>query len=51
LNTIRPDALASLLAKGEARDGKLPVKGARQQSSRSSGRDSEREERNARGGW
>ena len=33
LNTIRPDALASLLGKGEARDGKPPVKGTGQQSS------------------
>ena len=30
LNSIRPDALASLLLKGEAKTGKRPVKGERQ---------------------
>jgi hypothetical protein len=29
MNSIRPDALASLLLKGEAKNGNLPVKGAR----------------------
>ena len=30
MNSIRPDALASLLLKGEAKNGSRPVKGARQ---------------------
>ena len=51
LNTIRPDALASLRGKGEAQNGKLPGKGEQQQSDTDSRRDSEREERNAWGGW
>jgi hypothetical protein len=29
MNSIRPDALASLLLKGEAKNGKRPVKGER----------------------
>jgi hypothetical protein len=51
LNTIRPDALASLLGKGEAQNGKLPGKGERQQSDTDPRRDSERGKRNAWGGW
>ena len=51
MNSIRPDALASLLAKGEAQNGKLPGKGERQQSDTEPWRDSERGERNAWGGW
>ena len=42
MNSIRPDALASLLGKGEAQDGKLPGKGERQQSGTEPRRDSER---------
>src|SRR5580704_15494393 len=51
LNTIRPDALASLRGKGEAQNGKLPGKGERQQSDTDPRRDSERGQRNAWGGW
>jgi hypothetical protein len=47
LNTIRPDALASLRGKGEAQNGKLPGKGERQQSDTDPRRDSERGKRNA----
>ena len=50
-NSIRPDALASLLGKGEAQNGKLPGKGKRQQSDTEPRRDSERGKRNAWGGW
>src|SRR5262252_4063784 len=51
MNSIRPDALASLLGKGEAQNGKLPGKGERQQSDTEPRRDSERGKRNAWGGW
>src|SRR6516165_7287388 len=51
MNSIRPDALASLLGKGEAQNGKLPGKGKRQQSDTEPRRDSERGKRNAWGGW
>ena len=51
MNSIRPDALASLLAKGEAQNGKLPGKGEQQQSDTEPWRDSEGGERNAWGGW
>jgi hypothetical protein len=51
MNSIRPDALASLLGKGEAQNGKLPGKGERQQSDTEPRRDSERGKWNAWGGW
>jgi hypothetical protein len=51
MNSIRPDALASLLGKGEAQNGKLPGKGEQQQSDTEPRRDSERGERNAWGEW
>jgi len=52
MNSIRPDALVSLLGKGEAqKNGKLPGKGERQQSDIDPRRDSERGKRNAWGGW
>ena len=51
MNSIRPDALASLLGKGEAQNGKLPGKGEQQQSDTEPRRDSEHGEGNAWGGW
>jgi hypothetical protein len=51
MNSIRPDALASLLGKGEARNGSRPGKGERQIRNLTSGRNSERGNRSAWGGW
>ena len=42
MNSIRPDALASLLSKGEARNGSRPGKGERQIRDLTCGRNSER---------
>ena len=51
MNSIRPDALASLLLKGEAKNGNRPVKGERKISRPISGEHSEQQDRNAWGGW
>ena len=51
MNSIRPDALASLLGKGEARNGSRPGKGERQIRNLTCGRNSERGNRSAWGGW
>jgi hypothetical protein len=42
MNSIRPDALASLLGKGEAQDGSRPGKGERQIRDLACGEHSER---------
>ena len=42
MNSIRPDALASLLSKGEAQNGSRPGKGERQIRDLTCGRKSER---------
>jgi hypothetical protein len=42
MNSIRPDALASLLSKGEAQNGSRPGKGERQIRDLTCGRNSER---------
>jgi hypothetical protein len=51
MNSIRPDALASLLGEGEAQNGSRPGKGKRQLRDRPCGENSERRDRNAWGGW
>jgi hypothetical protein len=51
MNSIRPDALASLLGKGEARNGSRPGKGERQIRNLTCGRNSERGNRSEWGGW
>ena len=51
INSIRPDALASLLGKGEAQNGDRPVKGKRQLHDLTYGENSERRDRSAWGGW
>jgi hypothetical protein len=51
MNSIRPDALASLLAKGEAQNGKRPGKGERQLRDLTCGKNSERRDGSAWGGW
>src|ERR1700730_1801384 len=51
MNSIRPDALASLLAKGEAQNGSRPGKGERQLRDLACGESSERGSRSAWGGW
>jgi len=47
MNSIRPDALASLLGKGEAQDGSRPGKGLRQLRGLTCGEHSERRDRGA----
>ena len=51
MNSIRPDALASLLAKGEAQNGSRPGKGERQLRDLTCGKNSERRDGSAWGGW
>src|SRR5438876_11917843 len=51
MNSIRPDALASLLGKGEAQNGGRPGKGLRQLRDLTCGESSERRDRSAWGGW
>ena len=51
MNSIRPDALASLLSKDEAKNGIRPAKGERKIRDLSSGEHSEQKDRNAWGGW
>ena len=51
LNSIRPDALASLRLKGEAKNGIRPGKGARKIRDLTAGEHSEQPNRNAWGGW
>ena len=51
INSIRPDALASPLGKGEAQNGDRPVKGKRQLRDLTYGENSERRDRSAWGGW
>jgi hypothetical protein len=52
MNSIRPDALASLLLKGEAQNGNRPVKGATEKNrDLPLEKDSEQGDRNAWGGW
>jgi hypothetical protein len=51
MNSIRPDALASLLGKGEAQNGKRPGKGERQLRDLTCDKNSERRDRSAWGGW
>jgi hypothetical protein len=51
MNSIRPDALASLLGKGEAQNGSRPGKGLRQLRDLTCGESSERRDRSAWGGW
>jgi hypothetical protein len=51
LNSIRPDALASLHLKGEARNGIRPGKGARKIRDLTAGEHSEQRDRNAWGEW
>jgi hypothetical protein len=51
MNSIRPDALASLLGKGEAQNGSRPGKGERQYRDLTYGERSERTAKNAWGGW
>jgi hypothetical protein len=51
LNSIRPDALASLHINGEAKNGIRPGKGARKIRDLTAGEYSEQQSRNAWGGW
>lgn len=51
INSIRPDALASLLGEGEAQNGSRPGKGKRQLRDLTCGENSERRDRSAWGGW
>jgi hypothetical protein len=51
VNTIRPDALASLLGKGEAQNRKPTCERQGNFGDRSDGENSERQSRNAWGGW
>ena len=51
INSIRPDALASLLVYGEAQNGSRPGKGERQLRDLTYGQSSERRDRSAWGGW
>jgi len=51
INSIRPDALASLLVYGEAQNGSRPGKGERQLRDLTCGQSSERRDRSAWGGW
>lgn len=51
LNSIRPDALASLPVKGEAKNGNRPGKGTRQIRDLTAGEHSEQQGRNAWGVW
>ena len=51
MNSIRPDALASLLAKGEAQNGSRPGKGTTATPRPTCGENSERSYRSAWGGW
>jgi len=51
LNSIRPDALASLHLNGEAKNGIRPAKGARKIRDLTAGENSEQQKRNAWGGW
>ena len=51
MNSIRPDALASLLVYGEAQNGSRPGKGERQLRDLTCGQSSERRDRSAWGGW
>jgi hypothetical protein len=51
MNSIRPNALASLLGKGEAQNGSLPGKGRGQLRDLTCDESSERRDRNAWGGW
>ena len=51
MNSIRPDALASLLGKGEAQNGSRPAKGITATPHLSCGENSERNDRSAWGGW
>jgi hypothetical protein len=51
MNSIRPDALASLLGEGEAQNGSRPGKGERQLRDLTCGESSERRDRSAWGGW
>jgi hypothetical protein len=51
INSIRPDALASLLVHGEAQNGSRPGKGERQLRDLTCGKSSERRDRSAWGGW
>lgn len=51
LNSIRPDALASLHIYGEAKNGIRPGKGARKIRDLTAGEHSEQQSRNAWGGW
>ena len=51
LNSIRPDALASLHLKGEAKNGIRPGKGARKIRDLTAEENSEQQERNAWGDW
>ena len=51
INSIRPDALASPLGKGEAQNGDRPVKGKRQLRDLTYGENGERRDRSAWGGW
>jgi hypothetical protein len=51
LNSIRPDALASLHEKGEAKNGIRPGEGARKIRDLTAGEHSEQQDRSAWGGW
>jgi hypothetical protein len=51
MNSIRPDALASLRLKGEAQNGIRPEKGARKIRDLTAGENSEQQDRNAWGEW
>jgi hypothetical protein len=51
LNSIRPDALASLPVKGEAKNGIRPGEGARKIRDLTAGEHSEQQPRNAWGVW
>ena len=51
MNTIRPDALASLLGKGEAQNRKPSCERQGNFGDHSGGENSERQSRNAWGGW
>ena len=51
MNSIRPDALASLHLEGEAQNGNRPEKGARKIRDLSPGEHSEQQDRKAWGDW